>query len=139
MHPIEIYPLINECDGIAPGLYHYDPLDHGLCLISGPTRHTESLLDQACMASNLQHEPGILFVMTARFQRTAWKYESMAYSLILKDLGALYQTLYLVATAMGLAPCALGAGDSDLFSRASGINYYTEASIGEFLLGRVTI
>lgn len=135
MHGIEIYPLINECDGIEPGLYHYDPLDHELCLVSGKTDHTEKLLDHACTASNLQYEPGILFVMAARFQRTAWKYESIAYSAVLKDLGALYQTFYLVATSMCLAPCALGAGDSDLFARGSGLNYYTEASIGEFLLG----
>lgn len=87
------------------------------------------------MASILQYEPGILFLVTARFQRTAWKYESIAYSILLKDPGALYQTLYLVATAMGLAPCAIGAGDSDLFARAAGLDYYVETSLGEFLLG----
>jgi hypothetical protein len=43
--------------------------------------------------------------------------------------------MYLAATAMGLAPCALGAGDSDLFARATGIDYYAETSVGEFLLG----
>jgi len=41
----------------------------------------------------------------------------------------------LAATAMGLAPCALGAGNSDLFAWASGIDYYAEGSVGEFLLG----
>ena len=40
-----------------------------------------------------------------------------------------------VATAMDLAPCALGGGDSDLFTRAAGLDYYTETSVGEFLLG----
>jgi hypothetical protein len=37
--------------------------------------------------------------------------------------------------AMGLAPCALGGGDSDLFARAAGTDYYAETSVGEFLLG----
>ena len=30
--------------------------------------------------------------------------------------------MYLVATAMGLAPCALGGGDSALFAEAVGAN-----------------
>ncbi|HEV3050106.1 MAG TPA: nitroreductase family protein, partial [Longimicrobium sp.] len=74
-------------------------------------------------------------VIAARFARLAAKYESLAYSLCLKDTGVLMQTMYLVATAMGLAPCALGGGDADLFARASGLSYLVEGSVGEFLLG----
>jgi SagB-type dehydrogenase family enzyme len=59
----------------------------------------------------------------------------MAYALVLKNLGALYTTMYLVATAMGLAPCALGGGDSELFSQAIGLDPYAEPAVGEFLLG----
>jgi hypothetical protein len=36
---------------------------------------------------------------------------------------------------MGLAACALGGGDSDLFAAAAGTDYYTESSVGEFILG----
>ena len=43
--------------------------------------------------------------------------------------------MYLVATAMDLAPCGLGVGDSDLFARIVGTDYYAETSIGEFILG----
>jgi hypothetical protein len=43
--------------------------------------------------------------------------------------------MYLVATAMRLAACALGGGDSDLFARASGLDYYEEGAVGEFILG----
>jgi SagB-type dehydrogenase family enzyme len=60
---------------------------------------------------------------------------AISYSALLKNVGVLYQTMYLVATAMNLAPCALGAGDSDLFARAVGLDYYAETSVGEFLLG----
>jgi SagB-type dehydrogenase family enzyme len=76
-----------------------------------------------------------LIILTARFQRLMWKYQSLAYALILKHVGVLYQTMYLVATAMGLAPCAVGGGNSDLFAQATGLDYYTETSVGEFLLG----
>jgi SagB-type dehydrogenase family enzyme len=73
--------------------------------------------------------------ITARFQRVSWKYESIAYATILKDVGVLYQTMYLVATAMSLGPCAIGAGDSDLFQLILGSDYYEESSVGEFMLG----
>ncbi len=53
----------------------------------------------------------------------------------MKHVGALYQTMYLVATAMKLAPCGIGNGDSDLFAQAAGCNYYAETSVGEFALG----
>jgi hypothetical protein len=43
--------------------------------------------------------------------------------------------MYLVATAMNLAPCAIGAGNSDLFAAAVGTDYYAETSVGEFILG----
>ena len=77
----------------------------------------------------------VVVILAARFRRLTWKYSSIAYALILKHVGVVYQTMYLTATAMGLAPCALGGGDSDLFARASGVDYYDESSVGEFLLG----
>jgi SagB-type dehydrogenase family enzyme len=79
--------------------------------------------------------PQVLLVLTARFERMAWKYETMAYAAMLKHVGVIFQTLYLVATAMGLAPCALGSGASDLFARATGLDPLVEGSVGEFVLG----
>ena len=55
----------------------------------------------------------------------SWKYASIAHALTLKNVGVLQQTLYLVATAMGLAPCALG-GYSDTFATAAGTDYYAK-------------
>jgi SagB-type dehydrogenase family enzyme len=77
----------------------------------------------------------MLIILSARFSRLFWRYESVGYALLLKDVGVLLQTMYLVATAMGLAPCALGSGDSDCFARATGLDFREESSVGEFLLG----
>jgi SagB-type dehydrogenase family enzyme len=76
-----------------------------------------------------------LITLAARFQRVSWKYQSIAYALILKNVGVIYSTMYLVATAMDLAPCALGTGDSDYFTKLSGTDYLQETSVGEFILG----
>lgn len=135
IHELEIYVTVNVCENIPPGLYHYCPNAHRLEPISAWTEATDALLKDAMRSTGQEEMPQVLITIAARFQRLSWKYQSMAYNVMLKNVGVLYQTMYLVATAMDLAPCALGGGDSDLFARAAGLDYYAETSVGEFLLG----
>jgi SagB-type dehydrogenase family enzyme len=136
LYELELYPGVNACEGLAPGLYHYDPLRHGLERLSCRTADVERLLQDAGWSTEIPAERlQVLLVIAARFARVAWKYAAMAYATILKHVGVLYQTMYLAATAMGLAPCAVGCGNADLFAEAAGTNYYAETSVGEFLLG----
>lgn len=130
VYELEIYATVRECAGLAPGLYHYCPLEHRLERIGD--------VSSAVVRMATQHPfdaPQVLLTITARLARVFWKYESTGYALILKDVGALMQTLYLVAESMNLAACALGAGDSDAFASASGLDYYEETSVGEFMIG----
>ncbi len=135
LYELELYPIINTCQGIESGAYYYDPLAHQLCQLCKPNEHTAKLIKDAWYAAGKQNKPQIIIAIAARFSRVSWKYQSIAYSLILKHVGVLYQTMYLVATAMNLAPSALGSGNSDLFTKIVGTNYYTESSVGEFILG----
>jgi len=136
LHELEFYLVVNACQDLPNGLYHYDPQQHRLGRLSGPNRLTELLLVEAGASAGIPWEKlQIHIILAARFERLAWKYESIAYALLLKDVGVVYQTMYLAATAMNLAPCGLGCGDSDLFARAAGLDYYVESSVGEFLLG----
>jgi SagB-type dehydrogenase family enzyme len=134
-HALEIYPVVRSCEGLAPGLYRYDPGNHRLERLSGMSSEARELLESAGRTASTE-APEVLLVLAARFRRMTWKYRSMAYAAILKDVGVLYQTMYLVATAMGLAACALGGGDSDLFARAAGTRYTAETSVGELILNR---
>lgn len=134
LHGLEIYPVVTGVSDLAPGMYHYDPFDHVLEPVPATEFATRQLVSRAAAAAGGTAAPQVLLVVTARFGRVMWKYEGMAYALILKDLGALIQTMYLVATSMDLAPCALGAGDADLFAQATGLNQLVEASVGEFTL-----
>jgi oxazoline/thiazoline dehydrogenase len=136
VYELEIYPVINRCAGLDSGLYYYHPLDHVLHKLAGRTPQVEALLGMAANAA-MDLEPQIFLAITARFQRVQWKYQGVAYALMLKHVGVLYQTMYLVATAMGLAPCALGGGNADLFVRAANLDYYAETTIGEFVLGTI--
>lgn len=133
-YELEVYLAARDCDGLAPGLYHYDPRAHALEALAADAADVRALLEGAATAAHAPL-PQLLVILTARIGRVSWKYSSIAYAVILKDVGVVYQTMYLVATAMGLAGCALGNGDADLFARAAGTGYYDEPSVGEFMLG----
>ena len=136
LYELELYAAIHACNHLAPGLYHYDPAGHQLIQLPGRASEVAGLIRDAAESVGTPADTiQVLLIVAARFSRVAWKYESIAYALTLKHVGVLYQTMYLAATAMGLAPCAVGGGDSDLFARAAGIDYYAETSVGEFLLG----
>ena len=134
-YELELYAIANTCENITSGIYHYCPEKHQLGRLTRRNSHVEALLEEAYLATGKACMPQVLMVFAARFQRVAWVYESMAYATVLKDVGSLQQTMYLVATAMNLAPCAIGAGNSDLFAAAIGTDYYAETSVGEFILG----
>jgi SagB-type dehydrogenase family enzyme len=134
-YELEIYLAANLCDGLQRGFYHYDPEAHALHLIRPPDETFEGLLDDAWMSAARLCRPQVLLTIASRFQRVSWKYSGMAYAAQLKNVGVLYQTFYLVATAMNLAGCALGLGDSARFCRLAGTDWFAEGSVGEFMLG----
>jgi SagB-type dehydrogenase family enzyme len=135
LYELEIYPVIDRCEGLVSGIYHYRPAEHALSRITGRTPEVEELLGGAWAALGRHDRPHVVLVVTARFARLAWKYEAVAYALTLKHVGVLYQTFYLVGTSMGLATSALGVGDADLFARATDVDWLAESSVGEFALG----
>jgi len=137
MYELEIYPVVRLCEGLDTGLYHYDPLNHQLEQIIGSEGNIFALSGYNIL-NNLADDldsPQVLMVITARFGRLFRRYRSLGYALVLKHVGVLQQNFYLVATNMGLAPCAWGAGDSDAFGRAAGLDYVEESAVGEFMVG----
>lgn len=136
LYEMECYAAVASCRGLAPGLYRYDGVGHRLVRRAAWTDAVARLVSEAAQGAGLPASaPQVLLVLTARLPRVGWKYSGLAYALVLKHVGVIFQTMYLAATAMGLAPCAVGMGDSDLFARAAGLDYYAETSVGEFLLG----
>ncbi|WP_214409266.1 SagB/ThcOx family dehydrogenase [Sphaerisporangium fuscum] len=135
VHELELYLTVGRCEGLALGAYYYDPLGHRLVTLPARQEDTRAMLAMASTATGGLATPDVLVTITSRFQRKSWKYSGLAYAATLKNVGVLYQTLYLVATAMGLAPCALGSGDADLAARAFGLDWVRESSVGDFLIG----
>lgn len=135
LHELELYPLVSRCVGLDPGLYHYEAGAHALGLVKEPGPSTTLLTQYAMRTATMETPPQVVLLVTARFGRAMWKYESMAYALVLKHVGVLYEATYLTATAMGLAVCGLGGGNSDAFAAASGIDAHEESTVGELVVG----
>ena len=135
-YELELYLAVANCEGLARGFYHYDADRHALVPIDVRAPELDALLAGAEFAMGAPAAPQILITIAARFGRVSWKYSSVAYSLILKDVGVLLQTLYLMATDMGLGGCAIGTNNIDLFEKMTGTEFHVEGPVGQFALGR---
>ena len=136
-YPLELYLLANDVATLQPGAYHYCPDGHELRAIT-TTQAWQTKLNRFVLHATdqaLNRTPPVVFVVTAVFERVTWKYRRISLSLILKEVGCLFQTMYLVATAMGLAPCAIGSGGDLEDAAALGMDPFLEAPVGLFLLG----
>ncbi len=134
-YPLEAHLVVGQCRGLAAGLYHYDPLEHALGRLDVPVEPAQALLGDAMRASGASRPPQVLLVLTARFGRTAWVYGGLAHRLVLVEVGVVFQSIYVAATAMGLATCALGSGSATRFAALTGLDPRQEASVGEIMIG----
>ena len=138
LYELDLYLTVDRCEGLPRGIYHYDPDGHALTLVNTRADHADELLDSAMVLIGARRRPPALITMTARMGRLSWVYDSIAYATTLKHVGVLQQTLYLVATVLGLAPCALATGDDEVATAAFGLDYPAEVSVGEFVVGLPT-
>jgi SagB-type dehydrogenase family enzyme len=135
IHDLELYLIVTSVQDLTPGAYHYAADRHALEPLAAPAEELSALLRAAARASAAPAPPPVLIAIASRFGRMAWKYRSISYSTTLKNVGALFQTMYLVATSMGLAACALGSGDDVACANALGLVARSELAVGEFAIG----
>ena len=106
LHPTEAYLLVQNVDGVKPGLYHYHPIDHALEPL-GEIAAGDSAALALRMVAGQRHfmNAHVVIVLASRFRRTFWKYRNhaKAYRAVILDAGHLSQTLYLAAAERGLA------------------------------------
>jgi SagB-type dehydrogenase family enzyme len=132
---LHAYVAVHRCLGLAGGLYAYEPARHELSTVSEPGPAVDQLLAEAAGAAAVELPPQILLVLAAQYDRMQESYPDIAYSLILKEVGAVFQAAMLAAAAMGLAACPLGCGNSLLFAELAGVDPLVESSVGELMLG----
>jgi SagB-type dehydrogenase family enzyme len=135
-YELELYLAVDTCEGLSRGFYHYDAGAHALVPIETRGNQLDALLKSAEFAMGVNAAPQILITIAARFGRVSWKYSSLAYALILKDVGVLMQTFYVMATDVGLGGCAIGTTNIELFAKMTGLQFHVEGPVGQFALGR---
>lgn len=139
-YSLEVYPVIGESAvaDLPAGLYHYCPDRHVLEPVDADSGVLAHFFAGAQRSAGIEHPPPALLLVTSRWGRVSIKYEGLAYSLVLKEVGGLFHALYLSAAALGLAACALGrclgTGD-DRLARACARHPLEEPLVGEFILG----
>ena len=134
-HELEWYVAVHDVDALTPGFYHYHAPAHLLHKLRVPGDLVQEMLGRATAAwSSGDHTPHLLIVVAARFPRMASRYASIAYRNTLLDAGIAIEAMYLNATAMRLAPCALGINLPDLFARITGLDPFDETPVAMFVL-----
>jgi putative peptide maturation dehydrogenase len=105
LHPVEAYLIVQNVEGLAPGLYHYHATAHALEPLPTPDLPLAELAMQAVAHQHWFANAHVMVLLAPRYDRSFWKYRNHAkgYRAIVLEAGHLSQTLYLAATDAGLA------------------------------------
>lgn len=107
LYPIETYIVAHNIEGLERGVYHYAVGDHALEQIK--TGDFRDAIAGAALDQGVAYFSQCVFVWTAVFERSKWKYLQRAYRYIYLDAGHIAQNLALGAVALGLGTCQIGA------------------------------
>lgn len=120
-HAIETYLLVNDVDGLPPGLYRYLALTHRMQEVD-----TDPTLPARIMEASLHQQfvlhAGVVFLWVAVPYRMTWRYGERGYRELHKDAGHICQNLYLAAETVGCGVCAIAAYDDDVMGTILGID-----------------
>lgn len=105
-YPLEIYVAARDVESLADGVYHYDARAHELELRREGA--AQPALAELAVGQEVIERANLGIVITAVRDRTMWKYGQRGYRYLWIDAGHVGQNVYLVATAMGLGPTAIG-------------------------------
>jgi len=125
-HPGEVYLMALRVDGLERGMYHYQAKDNRLARL--PAKVSPRKASAYCAGQPYFGAAAALFIMTAVFARTMWKYgRARAYRVVLLEAGHLCQTFCLTATRLGLAPFSTAALKDSLIEEDLGLDGISES------------
>ncbi|MFW6082744.1 MAG: SagB/ThcOx family dehydrogenase [Chloroflexota bacterium] len=134
LYPVETYVVVHEVEGIDPGVYHYDVRHHRLELLRQGDFRTETA--RAALDQRMAAQANAVFVWTALFRRSKWKYKQRAYRYVYLDAGHIAQNLALAAVALDLGSCQVAALYDDEANELLGVDGEEESTIYMTVVGR---
>ncbi len=135
LYPIEIYPVVHNVEDLEVGLYHYAVREHALELLKEGNFRQEIV--QHAIGQRMAGWANVVFLLTAIFQRTEWRYGVRAYRYIMMEAGHIGENVYLTATSLGLGACAVGAFLDEGLNRLLEVDGEEEAVIYMLTVGKV--
>jgi len=124
-HVVECYLMILNVQGLRRGLYHYSVRHNAL--VSLPNDVSRERVARFTKGQRGFADASALFLMTAVFGRSQWKYrDPRAYRVLLLDLGHICQNLLLVAASLGAGAFCTAAFDDDAIDRYLGLDGVSE-------------
>ncbi len=139
LYPIETYVVANRVEGLEPGLYHYRVA--GVDILERPivegshsleqlkTGDLRSEISAAALDQPMCAKAGAVFMWTAVFARSEWKYRERAYRYFYLDAGHMAAHLSLAAVAQGLGSCPVAAFYDDEVNALLGVDGQTEGIV----------
>ncbi len=120
-HAFETYLLINNVEGVLPGVYRYIASKHILV----PHDLSEEIAPRllaACLGQGMITKSAVSFFWAADNKRMAYRYGERGYRYLHLDAGHVCQNLYLAAENRGCGVCAIAAFDDDEVNGALGLD-----------------
>ena len=133
LYPIETYLVINHVSEVQKGVYHYQIKDHALGELKSGYYGEET--SQAALGQEMCEEAGVVFIWTAVFERSKWKYRQRAYRYIYLDAGHIGENLALAATSLGLGSCQIAALFDDEVNKIIGVDGTRESTVYMSVVG----
>ena len=127
LYPVETYLSAQSVTGLKAGLYHYHVPDHSLELLTGGDHR--KAVSAAALGQSFTEEANVVFIWTAVFSRSSWKYGERAYRYIYLDAGHIAQNLALASVALGLGSCQIAALFDDEVNSLIGVDGSKESVI----------
>lgn len=127
LYPIETYVAINHVEDVVEGVYHYNIRDNSLEEIKIGKFGDE--IAHAALAQRICAIAPVVFIWTAIFSRSKWKYAQRAYRYVYLDAGHIAQNLALAAVGIACGSCQIGAFFDDEINSILGLDGVEESVI----------
>lgn len=124
LHPLEAYLIVQNVEGVAAGLYHYQPRNHAIAPLPAPDQPLREWIMDAVAQQHWFADAHVLVLLSPRFDRMFWKYRQHAkgYRVVTLEAGHFSQTLYLSATDLGLGAFITGGINDVVLERGFGLD-----------------
>jgi SagB-type dehydrogenase family enzyme len=137
LYPIETYLAVKNVTGIEAAIYHYCIQRHVLELLSKGEHSAQ--VARAALDQQMCMDAPVVFMWTAVFQRSKWKYGQRAYRYIYLDAGHIAANLALAAAGMNLGSCQIGALYDDEVNELIGVDGIEESVVYMSAVGRKAV